>query len=305
MSWFAFFLIITSATFHATWNLLAKKNKMTLPFLFVLCLVSTLTVSNVFFWTPVNYLELPGKFWLSLCITLIGDALYWIGLMTAYKLMDMSSAYPMMRALPILLTAAATWILGFGTSLSWLAIAGFVLIFLGCMSMPLASFREWNWKSYFTKNMFFVLVAAAGTTWYTIMDSQTQKILCDVVKNASISAPVLSLSYTAIREVMLALLIGIPVFVRKESRSQLKNIWTTYRWSPVIAGISGALTYGLVLMAMNYVDNVSYVQVFRQVGLLIGMAGAVIFLKEKVTVPKVIGGILIVTGLILSVLKME
>ena len=74
-------------------------------------------------------------------------------------------------------------------------------------------------------------------------------------------------------------------------------------WTPVLAGIFASLTYGLIIIAMNYVDNVSYIQVFRQLGLLLGMGGAIIFLKEKVTVPKVIGGISVVTGLILSVLK--
>lgn len=303
MTWTAFFLIIASAMFHASWNLLAKKNKMTLPFLAVLFFCSMLVTANIFFWTPVDYFSLPIKFWGALFFTLIGDAIYWVGLMTSYRLMDMSSAYPMMRSLPILLTAAATSILGTGDKLTACAVAGIILIFAGCMSIPLPSYKEWNWHSYFRKGMLFVFITACGTTWYTIMDSQTQKILRDALSGSGISTPMLSISYYAMRELLLTAGVCIPVLLIPRHRKQLKHIWSEYRLAPLFAGLFASLTYALVLLAMNYVNNVSYVQVFRQVGLLIGMAGAFFLLKEKITLPKIIGGLLIVTGLILSVLK--
>ena len=53
---------------------------------------------------------------------------------------------------------------------------------------------------------------------------------------------------------------------------------------------------------MNYVTNVSYVQVFRQLGLPIGMCLGVLILKERCTLNKVIGLILILTGLAVSVI---
>ena len=58
----------------------------------------------------------------------------------------------------------------------------------------------------------------------------------------------------------------------------------------------------LVLIAMNFVTNVSYVQAFRQIGLLIGMLEGIFILKEKCTVPKIVGITLILSGLVLSVL---
>ena len=64
-----------------------------------------------------------------------------------------------------------------------------------------------------------------------------------------------------------------------------------------------SMTYTTVLIAMNYVDNVSYVQVFRQLGLIFGMAGGIFILKERFTFPKLIGVVLILSGLALTVLK--
>ena len=52
---------------------------------------------------------------------------------------------------------------------------------------------------------------------------------------------------------------------------------------------------------MNYVTNVSFVQAFRQMGLVFAMLAGVFILKERCTLPKVLGCLLIVAGLILSV----
>ena len=71
---------------------------------------------------------------------------------------------------------------------------------------------------------------------------------------------------------------------------------------PFAAGAFASLTYITVLIAMNYVSNVSYVQVFRQLGLIFGLLGGIFILKERPALPKFIGVVLIITGLIITVL---
>ena len=73
-------------------------------------------------------------------------------------------------------------------------------------------------------------------------------------------------------------------------------------WTPLLAGVFAGLTYILVLIAMNYVTNVSYVQGFRQLGLVIGMLEGIFILKERCTLTRVLGITLIVSGLVLTVL---
>ena len=58
--------------------------------------------------------------------------------------------------------------------------------------------------------------------------------------------------------------------------------------------------FGDILVDM--VSNVSYLQAFRQLSLPLGVAMGIIFLHEKFTVPKVIGVIMIVIGLIMTVI---
>ena len=54
---------------------------------------------------------------------------------------------------------------------------------------------------------------------------------------------------------------------------------------------------------MNYVSNVSYVQAFRQLGLVIGMLEGFFILKERCTLTRILGIVLIVSGLVMTVMK--
>ena len=65
---------------------------------------------------------------------------------------------------------------------------------------------------------------------------------------------------------------------------------------PVAAGCCSSSAYALILLAMTYVTNVSYIQAFRQLSLPLGFAAGVFFLHEKATLPKIIGVIVILTG---------
>ncbi|MBR2000313.1 MAG: hypothetical protein IJ992_07340, partial [Lentisphaeria bacterium] len=127
----AFFLIAFSAILHASWNLVAKRSKMTLSFYTMIGCTACLFWIHVQFWTPVNVFALPKMFYLFMGGSVLCDILYCLGLIRAYRTMEMSTAYPMMRSLPILLTAAVTTLLGLGTRLSVLAMLGMVVVFVG------------------------------------------------------------------------------------------------------------------------------------------------------------------------------
>ena len=305
MTWTAFFLIVTSATLHASWNLLAKKYHMTLPFYAVICGTAALMWLHVQFWTPVPVWDMPWQFWASLAGSVCSDALLYCGaLVMVYRYMDMSSAYPMMRSLPLLLTVAVTAIFGMGKPLTVCGVCGIVLVFFGCMAMPLKKFSDFNWRNYLSKNMFWVLCAAMGTTGYTIFDSLSQNLMKNFIADVGIevSKPVLSLSYYSTRGIVLTSTLMFLALATSRQRKHFKEMWKECKWAPFAAGAFASLTYVLVLMAMNYVDNVSYVQVFRQLGLLIGLLAGIFILKEKGAYPKYAGCIMIVAGLILSVL---
>ena len=300
MTFTAFLLIISSAALHASWNLLAKKSKATLPFYATVSTVATLIWVHCQFWTPIKLSELPPLFWLMACGSVAGDTLYALGLVRCYRSMEMSSAYPMMRSLPLLFIFVITSVLGLGKSPTAVAAAGMGIVFIGCMMIPLAKFSDFKLSRYFDKNMIYLLIVACGTTGYTIFDSQSQQVIRAALPE--ISKPIVSMTYYSTRGLMLAAVLWIIILSSRTERENAKALVAGREWNAVLGGIAASGTYILVLIAMNYVTNVSYVQVFRQIGLLIGVAAGIIILKEKCTLPKIAGVLLIITGLILTVI---
>ena len=258
---------------------------------------------HVQFWTPVSLAGLPGTFWMFLMLSVFSDVLYCAGLMQIYKRMEMATAYPVMRALPIILTALATSLLGWGKPLTVYSYLGFFVVFCGALLMPQNSFSDFKLSNYLNRNMLFILVVACGTTGYTIFDSQAQKILTGCIQN--IAAPIRSLTYYSTRGIMLSSTLWLVCLSMKTTRKDIVEMVTGKTWRQgILAGIFASFSYALVLCAMNYVTNVSYVQVFRQLGLPIGMGLGVLILKERCTATKILGVILILSGLAVSVIRL-
>lgn len=301
MSIIAFVMIVLSAVLHASWNLIAKKSTMSIAFYTVICTTACLSWVHTQFWTPVPIWDMPLRFWCYLAGSVLSDALlYCIGLKLAYRTMEMSTAYPMMRSLPLLLTAMLTAILGWGKELTWLEITGMTIVFAGCLMMPLARFSDFNVRNYFNLKILFVLLVASGTTGYTIFDNQAQAVLRECV--SGISKPVLSMSFYSTRGIFLSSTLLLMTMCIKDERKNLFSFIKEINFRPVAAGCCASITYILVLMAMNYVTNVSYVQAFRQVGLVLGVLGGILLLGEKFTPPKIAGVLMITGGLVITVI---
>ena len=106
-----------------------------------------------------------------------------------------------------------------------------------------------------------------------------------------------SLAYYSFRAVELAAAQWIVVLAGRKTRAEAVALLHGNLPMTLAAGVCASLTYLLVLVAMNFVTNVAYVQAFRQIGLLIGLAEGVFILHERCTAPKLVGFALILTGL--------
>ena len=126
------------------------------------------------FWTAVDVLALPWRFWGFTWLSVASDMTYLLGLIYAYRKMEISTAYPMMRALPLPLTALLTLLFGIGDKLSALALAGMAIVFMGCLLIPLKRLSDFSLRNYLNRSMIFILVVACGTTGYTLCDKLSQ-----------------------------------------------------------------------------------------------------------------------------------
>lgn len=299
----AFILLLLSVTFHASWNLIAKKSAMSLAYYTLICATSAFCWLHIQFWTPVDVLSLPGKYYIFMICSVASDLIYCNGLIRAYRTLEMSSAYPMMRSLPLLFTAAVTGIFGLGKELTPLALAGMTVVFFGCLLMPLKDFSSFKLKNYINSSLLFIIIVACGTTGYTVFDSMAQAIMRETV--SGVSKPVMALSYYSSRGILLSSTLFLLTLTLRKERELLKSYFKERNFTPLLAGLFATFSYGLVLIAMNYVSNVSYVQVFRQLGLLVGVAGGILILKERCSATKIIGSLLIVAGLVMTVLPQK
>ena len=298
MTWTAFLLVFLSVFLHASWNFLSKKSNPSGAFYLVSSTVASLLTMLFFFWSALPLGDLPGKFWQLLGCSIAFELLYSLGLAYGYRVADISLVYPLGRATPVLLIAFVTMIFNLGERPGNLALLGMGIISLGCILLPLKDFKEFKLKTYCSKALLFVLFIAVGTTGYTIMDSQAGKILQEFPQDTRFIRSMLYLFF-----IETGLMLGFIVYVAliPWERGKLKEVLKKPVY-PLITGICSALAYGLVLIAMGVVSNVSYVQAFRQLSLPLGVLAGIVFLKENPAKPKLAGVALIVIGLVLTVL---
>ena len=85
----------------------------------------------------------------------------------------------------------------------------------------------------------------------------------------------------------------------RHTRQEFKANFCRSVW-PSLSGVACSLAYVLILAAMPFVSNVSFVQAFRQMSLPLCMAAGIVILHERCTLTKIIGCIAIVSGLVLT-----
>ena len=294
----AFLCIFASVFLHASWNFLSKKTQPSLAFYMVMTCTAATIWLPFFCMMDFPFAELSPVFYWVLAASIAGEVLYTIGLAYAYRKGDISLVYPVVRALPVLMVAGCVWLFRLGREFTVTALIGMGVIFVGCLLMPLTGFRRKEIRIPSGSLIPFILLGAAGTTLYTILDKEALRMLGNTSAGGAL---LLTPAYLFLVEFGFALslatiVVSVPE-LRTEFRQLKKQILT-----PMMAGCCSSIAYVLVLFAMRSAENAAYVQAFRQMSLPIGFLAGVLWLKEPCCPPKVIGLIFVLTGLILTAL---
>ena len=300
MTWTAVGLIALSAVLHAGWNYVSKRRSPTMGFFSVAAVTAALLMIPVF---AVN-LDLvggvPSAVWLLLVLTGMAQAVYVHGLAGAYAGGDISLAYPLARALPVLAVAGIGFLLGRGDRISTLSIVGMILIMAGCVVLPLPHFRRLVWGDYRGVVYVMAVIAAIGTTGYTLIDDGALTRL-ELLIDSATSQTRVTLFYVSLQAAATALgIVGLTV-ARSATRRQFQAVLRdrSLRRTGMLTGLVITATYGLALAAMAYVSDVSYVAAFRQLSIPIGAALGIVVAGEPRHRPKLIGVAVITFGLVL------
>ena len=298
MTWEAIILVLLSVAMHATWNFLSKKSRSSAAFF---CISSFMAALCWCWMIPVYGLAenaVSSRALILWGVSLFFETLYFVGLFKAYSATDMSLAYPVARALPVLLIAGVTAIIYPGKYPNVWGMCALLIVCCGCLLMPLKHFSDFSIKNYTGRAMRYILLAAVGTTGYTLTDSELVK-MCSVSPGYTSAAA--SYLLTFVINFGLGVTMMLLVIFRKSERENFKYLVSSAKnfIYPATAGILSSLAYALVLAAMTKVTQLSFLQAFRQMSLPIGLLLGIIILKEPAHRPKLVGITLIVTGLVL------
>ena len=297
----AFLLITLSAFIHAFWNFLSKRQNPTTAFFLIASLVSLILISPVLVIFRQGLPYFTTADWILVVITGICQALYYVGLSGAYRNGDLSLAYPLARALPVLMVALVSLALGRGSQIGGLAFTGFIAVAAGCLILPLPNFGELKLKHYLNICCVFAALAAIGTTGYTLIDDQVLRNLRTAAGMPLVKTEI-TLLFMALENISLTIALAAYICLRRSDYHTLRSTWKSI-WIPAGgAGLMMTGAYGLVLLAMAFVSNVSYVSAFRQISLPIGVFLGMVVHREPKVLPRIAGLVIILAGLMVIAL---
>lgn len=292
-------LVFFSALMHAGWNLLARRESggQARPpatggtegrfFARMLALVALVGLAPAAV-SEALARSLSPKSWA--CVVASGACFgaYFFSLARAYGSSDFTVVYPTARALPILFVAAGDALRGRYPSAPGLA--GIGLVTCGCFLTPLHSLREAAWRRYVNCTSLWLLVAAAATAGFTLLD----KVGSEALRT---KGPAAALRYGYVM-----------YLVAWATQSALMRACRAGRFAPPggdvgwkAPAVGAVLTFGgyvLVLWAYQIARQATYVFAFRQFSIVVGVVLAFWLYREKGLVVRLAGTLLITAGLV-------
>lgn len=287
MNPFPIALVIFSAFMHAGWNLMARRYMAEPAFFFsrmVLVIVSVGFVPAAV--SEILTRSLSPMAWLCVLGSGFCCGVYFFCLARAYASADFTTVYPVSRALPVFLVGIGDVLRGrYPTELGWV---GMLLVISGCFLAPLYSFRDFHARSYFNRQILWMLLTALATVGYTLLD----KVASEVV----LQGPGTAARYEYV--FFLVSYLAYSGFLRMFQRG--RNLSTPPGWG--ITFFAAFLSFGaywLVLWAYQLSQHASYIVAFRQFSIVIGVISAFAIYKEKGLFVRLLGTFLITSGLLL------
>jgi len=280
-------LVLLSALIHSSWNFIAKRGNWPLEFFFWGFLCGALLYLPVligFGYLPLFLSQLSFKaFGISLISSVI-QTVYFICLIKAYRMADLSLVYPISRSAPLFTQVWAFLFIGEIVSLQ--GILGISLVILGIFVTSVKEFRlNRLLPSFHTSPQSYslALLAALAGSVYVVFDKAGVQILHPLVFGCLIN-------------LWMCTFIGLYTWRYRET--SLLKAWRDSKKDIVTIAFLQNVGYILILLALQW-SKVSYVISFRQAGVLFGTLMGILFLKESHWKIRLTGGIILTFGLVL------
>jgi drug/metabolite transporter (DMT)-like permease len=223
-------LVLLAALMHASWNALVKGASDRLLALLLVAAVPGL----IGLFAGIFLLPLPARAsWLFILLSMLGHGGYYVCLLEAYRLGDLSRVYPLARGGAPLLVAAVS-ALALGERLAPAALAGLLLITLGTASLAFEAGRP---KGGDGRAMLFAGLTAITIAAYTLVDGLGARLS---------GAPFGYISWVFAADA-LPLVIAVPFLRGRAALPYLRRNWL----SGAIGGLLSLAAYGIAIWAMT------------------------------------------------------
>ena len=295
-------LLIISAFTHAGWNFISKKEHPTQAFYLVGNTIGVICVLPFLLYYAGFIPSVPPAVWVIVVLSGFFLAAYLEALAGAYRAGDISLAYPLARSLPVIFVFLLSLVPGKTAAPGGWFLAGITLIVAGCVILPWTTFGDFSFSRYMNLCCLLAVVAAVGVAAYTVADDLALRYLRNL-PGQPMSPVEGTLVYMVLEGISCSLWQSLFVGISPQARQSLPEVLKSFKGPAALTGIGIYLTYGIVLISMNYVSNVSYVAAFRQLSIPIGALLGMALLKEPRYLPKIVGIAAIFAGLVLAGVK--
>lgn len=298
MSVTAAVILIVSAFTHAGWNFFSKKENPTLAFYLAANLVGVLCVLPIIciYWRQIPLI--PPFIWVCLISSGFFLAVYMAFLAGAYRTGDLSVAYPLARSLPAIMVTLIAAMMGKTQEIGPAFTVGVVMVTCGCLILPVQRTGQFSLRSYLNLSCLLAVMAAVFIAGYTVVDGEAMAAFARI-PGSDFNPVSATLIYLALEAVTCTLWKIMIVLCSARERKSFAMILKRCKIAAATTGIGIYLTYGLVLLSMNFVTHVSYVAAFRQLSIPMGAVMGMVFLGEARPLTKISGIIAIFSGLVM------
>ncbi len=273
MSLLLFCAVLLAAFLHASWNVVVKFNLDRLLAMFLLQ-----TLMGVMGLVMLGFFAWPAAASLPYAIVSAGlHTAYNLLLARSYRTGDLSVVYPVARGTAPLITLGASFIFSHDV-ISTIAAAGILTLIAGIWLIALGPSKA-------AKADRTTLLLALGTSvfigCYTIVDGLGGRV------SGAASG------YTAVVFILDALgMLAAGIYLR--GFGIFKAVQPFWR-SGVFGALASGSAYWIVIWAMSLAP-IAMVAALRETSILFALGLSAIVLKEKLTVSRIAGGLLVVAG---------
>lgn len=283
MSLATFLLVLLSSFLHASWNYLAKRISGGIPFVWLIAVVMSLLLLPFSVWWLVEYgFDFSVVNLGALLLASILHLVYFVALQKGYEAADLSVVYPLSRGSGPVFTALGA-VLFLGETLSISGIIGLCMVFAGVLLIS-----GLGQKSADSQRQRLGVMYGFGIglliSCYTVWDSYSVKVL--------LIAPLL-LEYTAHP---LRVLVLLPV--ARKHWPEIQSIWRQHHWKIIAISLMSPIAFILILYAIMKAP-VHIIAPAREMSIVFGIIFGAKLLTEENFLPRFIGSLLILAGIIL------